>query len=144
MLVAEPPVRVPAEFMRRLLRQGMDIQAVWSIGHGAESVASEPGVTGVLVFADRPTLDRLRKCDDLHGAGLELLVVVDGDVFENTCGTQRLSGSLARWAWREVRDGEAYYDESRWAHSGDAGNVVRVRRKAYLVWARAGALQSTT
>ena len=134
----------PADFIRRLLRDGMDIEAVWSVGHSAD-VATHQGLKSeLLIFADRPTLERLRKCDRLHQDDVSLMVVVDGDSFENAWGAHRASGSLARWAWREVSDGQAYYDEARWAAPpDDAGNVVRVRRTAFLLWRRTTELQST-
>lgn len=37
-----------------------------------------------------------------------------------------------RWGWRQTSAREAYYDESRW--SGNDGAVMRVRRKAFLIW----------
>jgi hypothetical protein len=131
--------------MHRLLRHGMDIQAVWSVGHGVDNDPRDDDLTELLVFADRRTLEQLRKRDDLHEPGVAIFVVLDGDLFETAWGAQRLSGSLARWAWREVAPGQAYYDESHWAAgAAEAGTVVRVRRKAYLVWSRAGAFPSTT
>ena len=69
---------------------------------------------------------RLRKCDSLREDDVSLLVVTDGDSFENAWGAQPSSGSLARWAWREGTAGQAYYDESRWAPEEEAGSVVRV------------------
>jgi hypothetical protein len=88
----------------------------------------------LLAFADAPTLERLRRASDLHNADVEFLVVIDGDRFENAWGPRKLSGSLARWAWRQVSPGLAYYDESRWAEPNRTGSVVRVRRTAVLVW----------
>lgn len=138
-----PLKAAPADFMRRLLRHGLDIQSVWSVGHGvADGDAPDAALRCFLAFADRSTLERLRKCGDLHQAEIQLLVVVDGDAFENAWGRERLSGSLGRWGWREVAPGEAYYDESRWS-PGEAGAVVRVRRRAHLVWTRAEELQGT-
>lgn len=137
------PRAAPADFLRRLLRHGLDIQSVWSVGHDvADGDAADAAVRWLLAFADRSTLERLRKCQDLHQGEIQLFVVVDGDAFENAWGSERLSGSLARWGWREVASGEAYYDESRWSE-GEAGAVVRVRRRAHLVWTRAGELQHT-
>lgn len=145
MLVANAPPVVAAEFMHRLLRQGMDIQAIWSVGHNADNEPRGSGAAELLVFADRRTLEQLRKRDDLHEPGVAILVVIDGDLFETAWGAHRHSGSLARWAWREVAPGQVYYDESRWAAGpGEAGGVVRVRRKAYLLWTRAAELQATT
>jgi hypothetical protein len=143
-------VGAPADFMRRLLRDGLDIQAIWSVGHSAESDVQhtekwQAEERELLVFADRATLDRLRKCDGLRESDVELLVVTDGDSFESAWGMQHFSGSLARWAWREASDGQAYYDESRWAVAPEeAGSVVRVRRTAFLLWRRSTELQSST
>ena len=124
---------VPA-FVARVLQRCLDVHAVWSIGHGEEKPAGPRHQ--LLAFADTPTLQMLRKSDSLHRDDVEFLVVVDGDRFENAWGNGRLSGSLARWAWRPVSADVAYYDESQWAQHGNAGSVVRVRRKAILVWRR--------
>lgn len=137
-LSAGAPRRAPpAAFLHRLLRHCLDIRAIWSIGHGAGLPAGEApdGAAELLVFADAATLQCLRKSDDLHCDEVELLVVVDGDAFENAWGDERLSGSLSRWAWREVSADHAFYDESRWAaESSGAGAVTRVRREAHLIW----------
>ena len=121
-------------FVSQVLVCCLDIRAVWRTRHGAHDDA--PALEHeFLAFADKPTLDRLRQCEDLHRSDVELLVVVDGDRFENAWGPRKLSGSLARWAWRQVSAELAYYDESIWAErNAGAGSVTRVRRKAVLVW----------
>jgi hypothetical protein len=122
-------------FVSRMLARCLDIRAVWSVGHADLALATPDSAWELLVFADRPTLQSLRRSDQLHRADVELLVVFDGNQFENAWGRRRLSGSLARWAWRQSTDEVAYYDESKWAHhQGDGGGVVRVRRKAVLIW----------
>jgi hypothetical protein len=105
---------------------------VWSIDH--EPDESCPGLdhTRLLAFADPTTLARLRRSQYLHCSDVEFLVVVDGDAFASAWGPGNLSGSLARWGWRQTSAREAYYDESRW--SGNDGAVMRVRRKAFLIW----------
>jgi hypothetical protein len=109
----------------------LDIRAIWSMDHPTNKL---------LVFADPATLQRLRRADELHCADFEVLVVVDGDAFESAWGQHRVVGSLARWAWRQASAAHAYYDESRWAGRDDdpgdgvRGDVVRVRRKATLMW----------
>jgi hypothetical protein len=134
----ETPLQsAPAEttaFISRVLASCLDIRSVWSLEHGLHQ-----GLTAaqheLLVFADAPTLQQLRKSEHLQRADVELLVVVNGDLFESAWGPCKRSGSLARWAWRQVSPREAYYDESRWSQcDGDAGAVVRVRRRALLVW----------
>ena len=127
----------PAAFLPRLLRHCLDIRAIWSMGHGAGLGVDEipEGGTELLAFADAATLMSLRKCDELHCDDVDLLVVVDGDHFENVWGERHLSGSLSRWAWREVSADHAFYDESRGAaQATNPGAVVRVRREAHLIW----------
>ena len=129
-----------AGFLTRLHERCRGIRAVWALGNADDGAC--PAVRELLAFADRPTLERLRAAEDLHRADVQLLVVVDGDRFETAWGPCRLSGSLARWAWRQVSPDVAYYDESKWAErAGEGGTVVRVRRKARLVWEPTLALQ---
>jgi hypothetical protein len=132
------PQSAPAEigaFVSRVLASCLEIRSVWSIDHRADEPRLTRAQHALLAFADAPTLERLRRCEHLHRSDVEFLVVIDGDLFESAWGPRRLSGSLARWAWRQISPHEAYYDESRWAQGeGDAGTVVRVRRKAFVVW----------
>ena len=122
-------------FVSRVLFHGLGIRAVWSVGHANDDGAPER--CELLVFADRPTLASLRKTPGMHRGDVDLLVVVDGDRFENAWGERCISGSLARWAWRQVSREVAYYDESVWAQpEGEGRTVARVRRKAFLIWPR--------
>jgi hypothetical protein len=116
-------------FLSRLLVGCLDIQSVWMLDATAGDAS---GGHELLIFADHAGLRRLRACDDLRDAGVEMLVVVDGDAFESAWGSA--SGSLGRWAWRQISPEIAYYDESRWAGRDTHGGVVRVRRKASLMW----------
>jgi hypothetical protein len=129
----------PAElsaFLSRVLVSCLEIRAVWSSADAGSLLAAASHQ--LIVFADKPTLLSLRRSGELHRADVELLVVFDGDRFENAWGPQRLSGSLSRWSWRQVSDELAYFDESKWSHAErDAGTVVRVRRQAVLIWAAA-------
>jgi hypothetical protein len=117
-------------FLSRVLVGFLNVRSVWILD-GATARDASIGHE-LLVFADHAGLQRLRACDDLRDAGVEMLVVVDGDAFESAWGSA--SGSLGRWAWRQVSPEVAYYDESRWAGRDTRGGVVRVRRKAALIW----------
>ena len=131
----QPETAELSSFVSRLLRHCLDVRAVWSVGH--DQLATEAPHEGreILLFADRATLDMLRRSEHLHQHDVQLLVVIDGDHFENAWGPQMISGSLARWAWRVTGPDMAYYDESKWAdREGDGSAVVRVRRKAFLLW----------
>jgi hypothetical protein len=135
LLAAHSPSAGLGPHVFRLLAVCTEIRAVWSIDHApdAELPLAQPPHR-LLAFGGSGTLKRLRKCEALQVEGVELLVASDDDAFESAWGPSRISGSLARWAWRETSPEEAYYDESRWASNADAGAVVRVRRKALLLW----------
>ena len=124
-----------SSFVSHLVLCSVDIRAVWHVGSCDEQALAALSVCELLAFGDGRALASLRKNEHLHRPDVDLLVVIDGDRFENAWGLRRLSGSLSRWAWREVAPGLAYYDESKWAEQGaQSGIVVRVRRKAQLLW----------
>ena len=114
-------------FLQHLFVHCLDVRAVWLLDAAPSHRRHE-----LLIFADRPTLECLRAATGVRRADLDVLVVVDGDLFESAWGLRKLSGSLARWAWRQVSEEEAYYDESRWAD--EAGGVTRTRCRARLIW----------
>ena len=113
-----------------LLADFLDVRSVWSIGHEPADAAALGADETFLVFADERTLAQLRKSPAL---GVKLLVVTDGDLFQDVARLNAVGGSLARAAWQQTSIREAFYDEAHWANAGD---VVRVRRKALLVWNR--------
>ena len=129
------PSIAPTPFISELLVACPEIRSLWSLDHSASDTCLQPGRSQLLAFADLATLRHLRIREDLHRTDVALLVVVDGDGFESAWGSCRLSGSLSRWAWRQISAHEAYYEEARWEErASEAGNVVRVRRKALLLW----------
>src|ERR1044071_735301 len=93
-------------FLSHVLLHGLEIRAVWSVGHADDLPVQR--LCELLVFADGPTLQRLRKSARPHRAAIDVLVVVDGDQFENAWGERRGLGSLARRAWRETSPDGAF------------------------------------
>ena len=126
-----------AEFVSCLLQRCLDLSHVWLIAQESPAAAAPAPRWELLAFASAETLQRLRKADSLHRSDIDVMVVTDGDRFENAWGPRQLSGSLARWGWRQAAAAEAYYDEAKWAGDTRDGAVVRVRRKATLLWSRA-------
>ena len=124
------------EFVSRLLQSCLDLTQVWLVAQNRPGAAPAPRWE-LLAFANAETLSRLRKADALHTKDIDVMVVTDGDRFENAWGPRQLSGSLARWGWRQSAPGEAYFDEAKWLENDADGVVVRVRRKAVLLWSRA-------
>jgi hypothetical protein len=108
----------PMHPVAALLVDFLDVRAVWSIGHEAVDAAPACADPTFLVLADARTRERLQKCP---APGVKLMVVTDGELWQSGSG------------WRQTSAREAFYDEAQWASGGD---VVRVRRKALLVWQR--------
>ena len=130
-----PPPADMATIIAGILAGSLDIRSLWSIDHEPFETSIAPEHLKLLAFADRLTLQRLHKSPPPRSAHAELLVVIDGDLFESAWGPTPLTGSLARWAWRQSSPREAFYDQASWIAPGtDACAVVRVRRKALLVW----------
>lgn len=123
-----------AALLHAMLASCLDIRAVWSIDHEVDDTSTPADRFKLLVFADAATCARLQRSAPDDSAVAQLLVVIDGDLFESAWPRSG-SGSLARWAWRQTAAGEAFYDEARWAPGAhDSRGVVRVRRKALLLW----------
>jgi hypothetical protein len=122
-----------AALVAGLLVGFLDIRSIWSMDHEPEGTDAPRTQPRLLVFADTATLRRLHSTP--HTPGVEVLVVTDGDAIESAWQRAQMHASLARWAWRQASANEAFYDEARWAEDG--ASVVRVRRKAHLVWQRA-------
>ena len=123
--------------VRGMLVSCLDIRAVWSIGHDVSQTSVPANHRKLLVFANERTCERLHAMHPAKALAVQILVVTDGDSFEDACAAPACSGSLSRWAWRQTGPHEAFYEEARWASGeGEARNVVRVRRKALLLWRR--------
>lgn len=134
-LSRNPGLSAGNAFISCLLVSSLDIRSLWALDQCPGGKASQRGRLRLLAFADVATLLSLRKQENLHRTNVDLLVVTDGEGFETAWGRLTLSGSLARLAWRQVSAHEAYYDEARWAaRDGPGGDVVRIRRKALLLW----------
>jgi hypothetical protein len=119
-----------AALVAGLLVGFLDIRSVWSMDHEPDGTAAPAKQPRLLIFADSATLRRLHNAPP--SLRIELFVVTDGDSVESAWHGERVRGSLARWAWRQTSPNEAFYDEARWAEDGRT--VVRVRRKAQLLW----------
>ena len=110
-----PACAETAALVAGLLVGFLDIRAIWSMDHEPEGTDAPRLRPTLLVFADTATLRRLHSTP--HMPGMEVLVVTDGDAVESAWQRAQMHASLARWA-------------------EDGKTVVRLRRKAQLVWQR--------
>ena len=93
-------------FVSSVLASCLDIRSVWSTDHCPDQSRLTPARHELLAFADAATLERLRRCEYLHRADIEFLVVVDGDLFESRArGPASRSRNHPDWLRRVLRIG---------------------------------------
>jgi hypothetical protein len=119
-------------FAGRLAGRCRGVRSIWLMGARADALAGSGSSMqwDLVAFADALSLQQLRRSPELHRADVQLRVVTDGDRFEMAWGSLQDFGSLLRLAWRQASDGEAYYNEARWAGPVHDGNVEHARLKA--------------
>jgi hypothetical protein len=91
-----------------------------------------------IVFADKDVLRQLRREKSLKRAGIDLLVVYDGDSFVEPWpeGGRLKHGSLSDWHWHIALDGiKATYRATK-PKSGDDFNVSVMEQVAQRIWPR--------
>lgn len=78
------------------------IDQVWLLGPRVNEDDERGSEWDLLAFADESALAGIRADRSVHRAGLNLMIVLDGDRFEGAWGARR-SGRLSSIHWR-VRD----------------------------------------
>ena len=116
------------------------LRAIWRVGQLASGKAdlSPAFVWDLIVFGDRPALQRLQEAAHIHRKDVRLCVVTDGDRFRSAWGIVQ-DGSLSRWEWAPANAGEAFYSAS----AAQAGHGDRVRYRAVRLW-HAGRAEAVT
>jgi predicted nucleotidyltransferase len=109
-----------------------EISSIWLLGSRADGRARDSSEWDFLAFGSRTTVETLRGLSALHAPDVDILVVTDGERFENAWGTRLRTGSLSQWEWTALED-EAYYTEAKRTGSERNGSVVRTRGKALRV-----------
>ena len=125
-----------AQYIEMLVEKYPEIQAIWLIGSRANDQENPESDWDYLVFADRNLLEILRVDTDLHEPDIDLLVVYDGNSFEEPWteeGEKQKKGSLRSWEWRVDPDNERlarYDDRGHLANIryGRAGNMVLAKK----------------
>jgi predicted nucleotidyltransferase len=123
-------------FVERVVERCPGLRSVWLIGSRANGTAHETSDWDFLAFGDAEVVACLRQSRELRRPDVDLLVVINGNDFENARGEKTKTGSLSLWEWSQSSDTEATYTEAKWVENVEGGNVVRKRRVALRLWPR--------
>lgn len=126
------------DFIFRITGTYEAIEEVWLIGSRANGTARPDSDWDLLVFADEPTFQRMRKNRRLRRAEIDCLVVRDGNEFREPWGRRPKHGDLSGWGWTTISQSEAEYDATKWVEDEDGGRTISKRCKAIRIWPRQG------
>jgi hypothetical protein len=103
------------EFLSLLVKQCPQIESIWLIGSRVNPTNVPPNDWDFVVFAPTQLLEIIRGHDELKRSNVDLLVVYDGDRFEepwfipSEIRLKPKSGSLSKWEWKQISELEAQY-----------------------------------
>ena len=116
-------------YIERLSARYPRIAEIWLLGSRCTGfLVSENSDWDLLAFADVGTLDTMRLDQGVREPGMDLLVVTDGNCFEQPWIEEGYRvpkrAYLSAWGWKR-------YSECRAGYSGRDGNTA----EAVMVWA---------
>lgn len=102
---------VAAPLLQKIVALAPRPKSVWLIGSRANGRATSESDTDLLVFGS-PAFLVAARAQLNRAAAVDVLVVTDGDNFEDVWTTK--TGSLTRWEWKESGAGTATYKGTKW------------------------------
>jgi hypothetical protein len=123
------------EYVAILVKRFPAIKEVWLIGSRANESARADSDWDYIVFADERTLSLLRCDESLRRPDIDVLMVFDGDSFEEPWPTahRKKHGSLHGWGWRRLAMKKAVYRATK-VKPDDEFNVTVASQYARRVW----------
>lgn len=121
-------------FLRKITRAHPGIREVWRLAYPVKTEARRGSLFALLVFADEDTFQRLRSDLRFKRADVELLVVRNGDEFQEPWGDNPERGYLSEWEWVKTSDQEAQYHGTRWVQDEKLFRTIIELCKASRVW----------
>jgi len=134
------------DYLERLVEKHACVSAIWLIGSRANGCSHAQSDWDFLVFGDDSTLQSMRCDPSLKRDNIDLLVVYDGNSFEEPWGENPKGGNLTKWQWSEVSENEAKYMQTKWVkneentkrfgvkHNMAFGDMIESQVKGILIW----------
>lgn len=93
------------------------IQGVWLIGSRANNTQRDDSDWDFIIKGDEDVLNHIKENpDEFDFEGIDLLIVFDGDQFEDPFSDK--TGSLTEWKWEE------YPEENEYIYRGSLNNNI--------------------
>lgn len=117
------------------------INSIWMIGSRANNSFRDNSDWDFILFADRNTLDELRQDLAFDNDNIDLLVVYNGNDFEEPWADEKgiKKGSLTDWEWHQESDNEASYLHKKYKSEKDwfKANMFECKKvAAFKIWQR--------
>ena len=125
-----------SDYIRRLVGTFPKIRQVWLLGSRANGTAKDNSDWDYIVFGDTALLETLRSNPNWKEPEIDLMVVHNGDDFEEPWGERPKHGSLSGWEWEQVSPTCAQYKATK--PKNDLFRAEVSRQKAVRVWPRDG------
>ncbi len=122
------------DFLSKLTRAHPGIREIWLFGSRAKGEGGAQSDWNFFVFADEDTFQRLAASRRFKRAGVQLLVIRNGDEFRELWGRNPKQGYLSEWEWVKTSDREAEYCGIKWAQEEKGGQTALELCKAVRVW----------
>ena len=121
-------------FVLEIAKAHPGIREVWLIGSRANNQARPDSDWNLLVFADDDAFQQLGKNIQFRRADVQLLVVCDGEKFQEPWGDNPKQGYLSEWEWTKISDREAQYCGIKWAQEEKGGQTALELCRAIRLW----------
>lgn len=122
------------QFVSKLAKAHPQIREIWLFGSRAKGGSSPDADWNLFVFADGETFRQLGRNRRFRRADVQLLVVLDGDEFQEPWGDNPKRGYLSEWEWVKISDREAQYCGIKWAQEEKGGQTAIELCRAIRVW----------
>lgn len=113
-------------YIDQLISEHASIQSIWLFGSRINGTSRPDSDWDFLIFGTQETLDKLRQHPELKQPNIDLLIVYNGDDFEEPWPdlaekNKPKSGSLIEWRWTKINDYIAHYEGTK-GFEGSNGN----------------------
>lgn len=125
------------KYIEQLTSAYPTIQSIWLFGSRANETQRIDSDWDLLVFGTQEILEALKFDQTFHQKIMDLLVVYNGNNFENPWEEEQKSGSLIEWCWKESSANEATYRATKGifnVNGEEEFNIKMTQCKAYRVY----------
>ena len=126
-----------SQYIDTLTDQYLGIKSIWLIGSRANDSYRDDSDWDLFAFADQHIFDKLKGSRPYTRDKIDLLVVFDGEHFEEPWPDEKgaKEGTLTTWEWNEISPKEARYKSVKYKRAEKfKSNIDCKILKAFKLW----------